>query len=232
MRRSEVGPDCEVKVADQRPCSCDGLNENCARCFGRGFIETSAGGFSSRNISPTITPHYGGRAKGRAFSLPSHLGSPTHREPSALSRPTAECQYCKAQVRVDRLSKHLDQRCPQRPNKSNRLRPKGATIGAPFGIRAVAAKISATKGRTQVSSPGRPGAMRTKNAVTLKDKTDRRFGKGAFQESLRDKGESDIERPSWWDNLDATKNCGYPAREEGRYGSYPSHDGFDDESKP
>jgi len=36
----------------------------------------------------------------------------------------------------------------------------------------------------------------------------------------------------WWDTLDATKNIGYPAREQGRYGSHPSHDGFDDESKP
>jgi hypothetical protein len=31
-------------------------------------------------------------------------------------------------------------------------------------------------------------------------------------------------------NLDATKNMGYPAREEGRYGSHASYDGFDDES--
>lgn len=50
--------------------------------------------------------------------------------------------------------------------------------------------------------------------------------------SVRHKGEIEVERPSWWNNLDATKDCGYPAREEGRYGSYPSHDGFDDESKP
>ena len=51
-------------------------------------------------------------------------------------------------------------------------------------------------------------------------------------ESARQKGKIEVERPSWWDNLDATKDRGYPAREEGRYGSYPSHDGFDDESKP
>jgi hypothetical protein len=54
----------------------------------------------------------------------------------------------------------------------------------------------------------------------------------AEPESARQKDKMEVERPSWWDNLDATKNCGYPAREEGRYGSYPSHDGFDDESKP
>jgi len=46
------------------------------------------------------------------------------------------------------------------------------------------------------------------------------------------KDKIEVENPSWWNNLDATKNYGYPAREAGRYGSHPSHDGFDDESKP
>jgi hypothetical protein len=32
-------------------------------------------------------------------------------------------------------------------------------------------------------------------------------------------------------NIDATKDIGYPARDyKSRYGSYPGHDGFDDES--
>jgi hypothetical protein len=33
-------------------------------------------------------------------------------------------------------------------------------------------------------------------------------------------------------NLDATKLYAHPYRERGRYGSHPSHDGFDDESSP
>jgi hypothetical protein len=51
-------------------------------------------------------------------------------------------------------------------------------------------------------------------------------------ESMRSKGTEEIEAPAWWRNLDATRGIGYPAREEGRYGSHPSHDGFDDESDP
>ena len=51
-------------------------------------------------------------------------------------------------------------------------------------------------------------------------------------ESARWKGEEETEVSPWWDNLDATKGIGYPARESGRYGSHPSHDGFDDESEP
>jgi hypothetical protein len=49
-------------------------------------------------------------------------------------------------------------------------------------------------------------------------------------EGLTGEGELEIEAPDWWNNLDATKGIGYPVRESGRYGSHPSHDGFDDES--
>jgi hypothetical protein len=49
--------------------------------------------------------------------------------------------------------------------------------------------------------------------------------------SLRWKGEEEMEVPAWWINLDASKDIGYPVREEGRYGSHPSHDDFDDESQ-
>lgn len=216
-------------MADQRPCSCGGSNENCALCFGRGFIELRAIGLASKRVIPTPRQH-GGRAKGRGFSLPSFLQARAYAPPPALSRPAAKCPHCKALVRLDRLSKHLAQRCPQRPNKSILPRSPGAATGASFSLRVAAAKISATKRRTEVRPLGRVRETQAKNKE--KNKADRHFGNGAFLESLRDKGECDIERPSWWDNLDATKNRGYPAREEGRYGSYPSHDGFDDESKP
>jgi hypothetical protein len=41
-----------------------------------------------------------------------------------------------------------------------------------------------------------------------------------------------VEAPDGWQNLDATKGIGYPAREQGRYGSHPSHDRFDGDSDP
>ncbi len=42
----------------------------------------------------------------------------------------------------------------------------------------------------------------------------------------------EVAPPEWWNNLDASKNIGYPVREEGRYGSYPSIDAYGDESDP
>ena len=52
------------------------------------------------------------------------------------------------------------------------------------------------------------------------------------KESQRWKNGQEIEDPEWRHNLDATKGIGFPAREEGHYGSHPAHDGFDDESQP
>src|ERR1700674_3284750 len=47
--------------------------------------------------------------------------------------------------------------------------------------------------------------------------------------SLRWKETDELEPPPWRNNFDFTKNWGFPCREAGRYGSHPSHDGFDDE---
>lgn len=40
------------------------------------------------------------------------------------------------------------------------------------------------------------------------------------------------EHPRDVTQMDKMRNYGYPCREDGRYGSHPSHDAFDDESKP
>jgi hypothetical protein len=50
--------------------------------------------------------------------------------------------------------------------------------------------------------------------------------------SWDDEDLGDVEAPDGWMNIDATRNIGYPAREQGRYGSHPTHDGFGDESEP
>ncbi len=42
----------------------------------------------------------------------------------------------------------------------------------------------------------------------------------------------DLEAPDGGLNRDGSKDIGYPAREAGKYGSYPSHDRFDDDSDP
>jgi hypothetical protein len=53
-----------------------------------------------------------------------------------------------------------------------------------------------------------------------------------ISEALAEEESPEAVNSPWRDTLDATKNIGYPARESGRYGSHPAHDGFDDESEP
>ena len=50
-------------------------------------------------------------------------------------------------------------------------------------------------------------------------------------EEMRAKdGDVELEAPN--SRIDATKDIGYPVREQGTYGSHPMHDDFDDESGP
>src|SRR5262249_38627583 len=115
------------------------------------------------------------------------------------------CPFCNSRVREDRLQKHMRTRCPLRPQAPT----KGEVVVKPLPRKSLAAK------------PVRPAAQSARLQVSPAD-----------MQSGRYRGTLEVERPAWWDNLDATKNYGYPVREDGRYGSYPSHHGFDDESKP
>lgn len=135
------------------------------------------------------------------------------------------CPLCKCQVREDRLERHVQNRCPQRPDKpENASDTARRTSGGGHGIAEVFQQLSKSRKPVLPSNIGRRGSAR--------QQISKRALGNASPQSLRDKGSIEVERPSWWNNLDATKDYGYPAREAGRYGSHPSHDGFDDESKP
>jgi len=51
----------------------------------------------------------------------------------------------------------------------------------------------------------------------------------AAEEVDHDVDDNEPEHP---DHMDASKEWGYMAREEGRYGSYPMHDDYSDEAEP
>jgi len=122
------------------------------------------------------------------------------------------CPLCKSEVRKTRLEKHMESKCPMRQRVSSQ---SSNTTALGNSRPTPKAHQTGTAGQAKHQTTKPRSAENTSSSV-----------------STREKGQIEVERPSWWDNLDATKNCGYPAREEGRYGSYPSHDGFDDESKP
>jgi hypothetical protein len=209
-------------MTDQRPCSCGGSNENCAMCYGRGFIEGRAiwdGPIRTRpkrnktvaNLRSVVPP------------VPESV-IPTR---SRATTSMKNCPLCKSQVREDRLPKHMDNRCPLRPGKPERNKLVRQVAGDRHGIAEVFQRLYTS------SKPERPSKRGMRGARASQQVKKSQHSAGIVSpESTRHKGKLEVERPSWWDNLDATKNCGYPAREAGRYGSYPSHDGFDDEAKP
>jgi hypothetical protein len=201
---------------EQRPCSCGGSNENCTRCYGRGFIEGAA---------HSVLPKRRTSKKKNVAAQTSNVSRARRADVSSLAStasgppPQVSCPLCKCRIREDRLRPHLNGRCPLRRNK-NRYSAPGPVMAA-HGIAAVFRRLSIS-----TSSPRKPqqGAGRkTRGAASEANMS---------PESRRHKGNLEVERPEWWNNLDATKDRGYPARETGRCGSYPSHDGFDDESKP
>jgi hypothetical protein len=196
-------------VTNQTPCSCGGSNDNCARCYGRGFIDTTRGSPDALPYTyvPPLMPQTRKKKKkkpGRTQNLSrSHDSLP----PSSTRSPavvTVGCPSCEFKGNPYDFARHFSLL-------------HGSKKQVPMKMRIYASsKIVRQRERPR---------QQVKNSQLPRSTED------ASQKSVRQIGNVQVEKP-WGDKLDATKNCGYPAREEGRYGSYPSHDGFDDESKP
>ena len=222
-----------------RPCSCGGSNENCNICYGRGFVE---GGYAP--ASPR-------RAKTiKQAKKPTASNTLFHSTSSSLTTLVRmdSCPLCNARVRANRLQKHMSKKCPLRPGQST-TPVRGAQVKCPVcpfkgstnDFTRHFALEHGTKGRLRrriqvpvvcVAVSSRPIAVGKVAKKNKKNENTRYSTENISQESLRHKGTVEAEAPPWRNNLDATKDYGYPAREAGRYGSHPSHDGFDDESKP
>jgi hypothetical protein len=178
-----------ANMTNQKPCSCGGSNENCALCYGRGFIEDGARGKQARSQSYD------------SILLSALLSA----------QNIVKCPACKFKGLTDEFTKHF----ALAHGTKGRLRGR---IEVPNGY---LVRSSNSIGVRKTKKTGKNAAAKPQYPVAE-----------GSQESLRYKSEVEAESPSWRNNLDSTKNYGYPARETGRYGSHPSHDGFDDESKP
>jgi hypothetical protein len=189
-----------------RPCSCDGSNENCSRCFGRGFITT------------TPIPH-----TGNYFPKPVNLSEPAPMKaargippPSPTDDIILRCPRCRFRGTVDALVRHFAQR--HRPARQNvcpccgcHIRPERLKTH----LRKVHRENKSQKPRRHSSQAKRGEISRTSGKA---DRHDR------WKKTV-ESAQSPLQP-----NLDATRLYAHRYREKGRYGSHPSHDGFDDES--
>jgi len=237
------------------PCSCGGSNENCYRCFGVGVI---GGNRPSEPASKYkyVSPH---RKRRTRPIVPAQQVEHRIQRVETKSRRTpngpVQCLVCRELVRATVLGLHYSARhsgrklicekeirqwvtCPvcntfvKRLEKHmRRHEQKAVGRGAPAGgtsererlIRL--GRIVPEQQPTQLAA-ARPATQGARNTLKMKPVTTGRSGAlERWKEDLTRK-----ENPNSPKNLDYTRPYPLAYRENGRYGSHPSHDGFDDES--
>jgi hypothetical protein len=204
------------KYGEFRLCVCDGSNENCRYCDGSGRI-------SLEQIA-TSSSHIGEHVKN---SVSQEIAEPVF------------CPQCQIRLGNGKLDEHLA--AQHRKITSSHFKNVGQGIRKPFNKSSISVPPATlvycpqctTKVRfdrldkhlKKVHSLNQPKSRgRTKN---VKGTTNRELTANIDSKSdLRYERAQDVRR------MDHTHLYAHPFRELGRYGSHPSHDGFDDESKP
>lgn len=189
-------------------CICDGYNENCYRCYGRGYIESSKSVTAvpgsgqdylrevtmrpvrSMNVALTGCQICGARVKSLARHMRKAHGvgkvqkigsTPTAKKPRLTS-----CPECQVPVREDRLKKHIRLIHSSPEYDRQRQAPNAAT----------------SRTRSKIDAPSHQPAD---------------MGGGYEPEE---------------DARDASRSYASQYREQGRFGSHPIHDDYSEASEP
>jgi hypothetical protein len=289
-----------------KPCVCEGSNENCAHCFGRGYVDatyekrdphrTNRSG-SDEQVNEFIAKHpsfnpnplqqaAGSGARYRphrmsgqhhesqheeigrhlAPSTPvnvrlAHLRAGTGRRPvldvmkvaKEMAIPT--CPLCHLEFpHLIELRAHMQTGCakPKAPVPKIRYIPPelvgksrddkiskapSKMIKCSFcGCQVKSTNLQKHLGRCPKGPRGysNPSAKKPRHhaidARTVSPPT--LETNNSLPEPKRLKPRDGYEQVSGRDRRDATKLYAHPCRENGKYGSHPMHDGFDDESGP
>ena len=215
-----------------KSCSCDGTNENCMFCFGTGIIE------SSGEIPPP-TAYRGARQR------PADLTS---------------CPVCGCGINEQKLNRHLRRvhggniepplelgKFGQPGQPEIRQYPQTLRQQAQFSRPAVrprlsqdfvTCKICCTAVRTASFQQHMARKHRVYSDLAVRDAL--AAASGPAREAPRPnvtavpphKLKNEILQQKLARALDASKDFAHNFREEGRYGSHPVHDDYDDESNP
>jgi ribosomal protein L32 len=239
----------------ERPCNCDGGNENCVFCSGTGYVKDGI-------------PWAGGGKGGMKF-VPANkaksekLASEMSHYRRVNTRDGVLCARCK--TRVLNLRRHLEtclrsnlhrkrQEPTSRAKATGRLRelqPVAKNRSAsPGGSQSTARTKAPTAFQNQstamVACPNcgvnlRPHRLKS-HLVEKCPKKARRTRPGHSSTTtirrelpvtvgtVNEKKGRIYDLVRGRDRKDATKDYAFGFRERGRYGSHPSHDGIDDES--
>lgn len=235
-----------------RPCVCGGSNENCRYCNGLGTIRD--------HLADALVSHARRTDPGKheeAYHVSSDIGRFLRlRKPIArllgAKRHLVPCPFtgCVAQLRPDNIEKHL-KKAHSKP-RSIALNPteivKAAEIRTerqhqavqrlvPCPVSGCSAKLNPKHLERHIRKahpkrlfkraatvPLRTGSVETHAASVARHLATTSIPDGTPRGSS-------YAQPAE-KNLDATKGYAHAYRENGRFGSHPSHDGYDDESSP
>jgi hypothetical protein len=80
-----------------KDCSCGGLNENCYRCFGRGY-------YDAKDILPDSLPKFSFKSNNKKSTISNKKWSTAKH---FLPKKLINCPYCNINVNENRLNKHI-----------------------------------------------------------------------------------------------------------------------------
>jgi hypothetical protein len=203
-------------------CTCEGSNENCRYCFGTGRISKtqlkpkealSTHGTATINFGyiPLYEPAEPFVPDVPKISQKTKLKKQNFKSiKRVLKVSLIQCPECPVHVKKERLSKHL---------KKVHSLSAGNKMSKPFnrilGLEEVQKQLA-----------------NTRTTKLRKKRRNERDLVAEHRERIHPHIESRYESPQMIRNQDYTKPYAHAYREDGRYGSHPSHDGFDDESNP
>lgn len=189
-------------------CTCFGPNPNCTHCQGSGEIP--------ENRAAALIGH-----ACRPESEKIHPGvKPPKVEPDLGSDWTV-CGRCGSNLKSKNLKSHQTKKCPRRaslveyaPPARKRLRRTAQrhTMHSAGSV----SRAPAAEGKSRSTNPG--ARLAAISAVRASIKSEISDAKVYSDQTVK--------------NQDATHAYSTHYRENGRFGSHPSHDGFDDESGP
>jgi len=215
-----------------RPCVCGGSNENCRYCSGRGEIpDRLANALNAHSHRPEAAKvRLGGKKHHVKRISVKSSGRKKFEDPLTklkqlsaaifgfrLQPPTPNGRPGGSQLSPNDVDSHLQQVHPSAPVKQQlpaTVRARRQEAGYEFCPECnVRVKTSRLKRHLRKVHKTRSGQVIAHSATDV-------LRESTTLVAPRDK------------NLDVTKPYAHSYREGGRFGSHPSHDGFDDESGP
>jgi hypothetical protein len=210
------------EVEQMRWCRCQGENENCCYCGGKGYLKRSD--LDLKLVVPRSVP-------------PSRFESPIARKPrrklmaakQPAPPPSVACRVCKRPVDARSIEEHLFY--------AHAIAPQGGVKPSAFRARLTICPKCKVKVRVDRLSKHEARCRQTGGQRTAEQQTPRpapsgnirRMG-GASAASAH--GTSPAFQEMIEFRMDKTRRVGLFARDRGRFGSPSVHDDFGDDSSP